>query len=91
MSWQSEVDKLERHKKRAYQMGGPERVERHHKAGKLNVRERIDLLADPGTFEEIGTISGSASYEGDQLASFTPSPMVIIGRHHLPPERLLRR
>lgn len=77
MSWQSEVDKLERHKKRAHQMGGAERVERHHKSGKLTVRERIDILADPGSFEEIGTIAGSAVYEDDKISSFTPSPMVM--------------
>jgi acetyl-CoA carboxylase carboxyltransferase component len=35
-------------------MGGAERVERQHAAGKLTARERIDLLLDPGTFEEIG-------------------------------------
>jgi propionyl-CoA carboxylase beta chain len=33
--------------------GGPERREREHKAGKLHVRERIDLLLDEGTFEEL--------------------------------------
>src|SRR6202451_2582853 len=33
--------------------GGPERREREHKAGKLTARERIDLLLDEGTFEEL--------------------------------------
>jgi propionyl-CoA carboxylase beta chain len=33
--------------------GGPERREREHKAGKLTARERINLLLDEGTFEEI--------------------------------------
>jgi propionyl-CoA carboxylase beta chain len=33
--------------------GGPERREREHKEGKLNARERIDLLLDEGTFEEL--------------------------------------
>ena len=33
--------------------GGPERREREHKAGKLSARERIDLLLDEGTFEEL--------------------------------------
>jgi propionyl-CoA carboxylase beta subunit len=33
--------------------GGPERREREHKAGKLTARERIDLLLDEGSFEEI--------------------------------------
>jgi propionyl-CoA carboxylase beta chain len=33
--------------------GGPERREREHKAGKLSARERIHLLLDEGTFEEL--------------------------------------
>ncbi|MEM9692047.1 MAG: carboxyl transferase domain-containing protein, partial [Myxococcota bacterium] len=33
--------------------GGPERVERQHKAGKLTARERIDLFVDPGSFVEL--------------------------------------
>ena len=33
--------------------GGAERVEDQHKKGKLTARERIDLLLDPGTFNEL--------------------------------------
>ncbi|HEX4594522.1 MAG TPA: acyl-CoA carboxylase subunit beta, partial [Bryobacteraceae bacterium] len=33
--------------------GGPERTERQHAEGKLSARERIDLLLDEGTFEEM--------------------------------------
>src|ERR1700726_3165120 len=33
--------------------GGPERREREHKAGKLTARERIQLLLDENTFEEL--------------------------------------
>ena len=33
--------------------GGPERQEREHKAGKLTARERIALLLDEGSFEEL--------------------------------------
>jgi propionyl-CoA carboxylase beta chain len=33
--------------------GGPERREREHKAGKLTARERIHILLDEGTFEEL--------------------------------------
>ena len=44
------LDDLER---RAEGGGGEERVRRQHAAGKLTARERIDLLFDPGTFEEV--------------------------------------
>src|ERR1700689_5112498 len=33
--------------------GGGERREREHKQGKLSARERIDLLLDEGSFEEL--------------------------------------
>jgi propionyl-CoA carboxylase beta chain len=34
--------------------GGDARIEAQHKKGKLTARERVELLVDPGTFEEIG-------------------------------------
>jgi propionyl-CoA carboxylase beta chain len=37
----------------AEESGGAERREREHQAGKLSARERIDLLLDEGSFEEL--------------------------------------
>ncbi|WP_037301897.1 acyl-CoA carboxylase subunit beta [Runella limosa] len=34
--------------------GGAKRIEQQHKKGKLHARERVELLLDPGSFEEIG-------------------------------------
>ena len=36
--------------------GGVERIKAQHKKGKLTARERIDLLMDAGSFEEIGAL-----------------------------------
>ena len=36
--------------------GGIKRIEAQHKKGKLTARERISLLMDPGSFEEIGAL-----------------------------------
>ena len=47
------LDELQRRSAQAEAGGGPERREREHKAGKLTARERIDLLLDEGTFEEL--------------------------------------
>src|ERR1700760_4848109 len=44
---------LRRRHAAAEQGGGDERRERQHKEGKLSARERIDLLLDEGTFEEL--------------------------------------
>ncbi len=34
--------------------GGEKRIEQQHKKGKLTARERLDLLLDPDSFEELG-------------------------------------
>ena len=57
-SWEPELAELRQRQALARQMGGPERVERQHKGGRLTVRERIDRMLDPGTFKEIGSIAG---------------------------------
>jgi len=36
--------------------GGEARIATQHKKGKLTARERISLLMDPGSFEEIGAL-----------------------------------
>ena len=47
------AEELRRLEAEAEAGGGPERREREHQAGKLTARERIHLLLDEGTFEEL--------------------------------------
>jgi propionyl-CoA carboxylase beta chain len=47
------LEELRRRSAEAEAGGGPERREREHKAGKLTARERIRLLLDESTFEEL--------------------------------------
>src|SRR5438270_6399143 len=47
------LEELRRRHEAAEQGGGPERRARQHKEGKLSARERIELLLDEGTFEEL--------------------------------------
>src|SRR5271155_1612488 len=47
------MDQLRRMSDEAEAGGGAERREREHKAGKLSARERIQILLDEGTFEEL--------------------------------------
>ena len=47
---------LRERKSTALMGGGKQRIEDQHKKGKLTARERIDLLIDEGTFEEIGRL-----------------------------------
>ena len=47
------LEELRRRHTAAEEGGGAERRERQHREGKLAVRERVELLLDEGTFEEI--------------------------------------
>jgi acetyl-CoA carboxylase carboxyltransferase component len=77
MVWQPEIDELNYRMELARQMGGEEGIARQRRRGKLTVRERIDTLSDPGSFQEIGGLAGSATYEGEKLVAFTPANTVI--------------
>lgn len=77
MSWESDVEELARQRELARQMGGEEGIAFQHGRGKLTVRERIDLLQDPGTFQEIGVLSGTATWEGDHVTQLKPANTVI--------------
>lgn len=51
---ESRIEKLNRKNAEALLGGGQDRINAQHKKRKLTARERIDLLLDAGTFEEIG-------------------------------------
>jgi len=53
MSMQDKLAKLAELKKQARAGGGEKRTEQQHAKGKLTARERLDLLLDPGSFEEL--------------------------------------
>jgi acetyl-CoA carboxylase carboxyltransferase component len=57
VDWPREMERLQRARARVLGMGGEMRVDRQHKLGKLTVRERLDLLLDPGTFLEYGKLA----------------------------------
>lgn len=76
MTWQPELDELHQRELFAQEMGGAEKVAKHHAQGRLTVRERITALLDPGTFHEVGALAGSAEYSDGQLTSFRPANFV---------------
>ena len=43
--------------------GGAERIAAQHKKGKLTARERVDLLLDEGSFQEIGQLGRASCRE----------------------------
>ncbi|MBL7857925.1 MAG: acyl-CoA carboxylase subunit beta [Cyclobacteriaceae bacterium] len=51
---QQKLDELERKNQEALLGGGEKRIEQQHAKGKLTARERVLLLLDEGSFEELG-------------------------------------
>jgi len=78
--WDHELQDLARRRALAARMGGEERVARQHSTGRLTVRERIEALADPGSWREIGAAAGKAVYGADgQLLDLQPANL-LTGR-----------
>ncbi|MBU2546866.1 MAG: propionyl-CoA carboxylase [Proteobacteria bacterium] len=59
--------------------GGPDRIEVQHSLGKLTARERIQLLADPGTFEEIGSLVRDFHQMDGSSQKASPVDGVVMG------------
>lgn len=53
MSIKEKLEGLKRRNEEALVAGGRDRIEKHHAAGKLTARERVDLLLDPESFVEV--------------------------------------
>ncbi|MER3420193.1 MAG: methylmalonyl-CoA carboxyltransferase [Chloroflexota bacterium] len=56
MSVQDRLEELNRLKAQARLGGGQRAIEAQHARGKLTARERLDILLDPGSFEEIDSL-----------------------------------
>jgi acetyl-CoA carboxylase carboxyltransferase component len=64
------VEQLHKLEERLRSGGGPAKIARQHKAGKLTARERIAKLLDPGArFLEIGLLIAYDQYEGQAPAA----------------------
>lgn len=77
MVWKPEIEELKHRIELAHKMGGELGVNVQHQRGKLTIRERLDLLCDKGSFQEIGRLAGTATYESGDLTQFQPSNTII--------------
>jgi propionyl-CoA carboxylase beta chain len=73
------VDDLRERERRAEEGGGAERLQRQHEAGKLTARERIDLLFDPGTFEEVDKLVTHRCRDFGMESQVFPGDGVVTG------------
>ncbi|MPZ44325.1 MAG: propionyl-CoA carboxylase [Betaproteobacteria bacterium] len=77
MTWKAEADEIAQRRRWALEHGGADAVRAYREQGWLTIRERIDALVDEGSFQEIGQLAGTASYEGGKVAKVVPAPYVM--------------
>lgn len=73
-------DAFELRRRKALAMGGAEKLARRKAVGVLNVRERVDLLVDAGTFIESGLFGTSATRSEDRDKSAADGKVAGFGR-----------
>jgi acetyl-CoA carboxylase carboxyltransferase component len=81
MKMKDRVEQLEALRAKKKEMGGAERIARQRAKGKLDARARLELLFDPGTFEELGLLAaqGGALQEEEDPSRPSPADGVITG------------
>jgi propionyl-CoA carboxylase beta chain len=73
------IEKLRRLRAAAHAGGGEERVARIHESGRLTARERIALLFDPATFQELGVFVTHRATDSGMAERQVPGDGVVCG------------
>ncbi|MBW1787898.1 MAG: propionyl-CoA carboxylase [Deltaproteobacteria bacterium] len=73
------LEKLEKNRQESLAGGGQDRIDLQHSLGKLTARERIERLADPGTFNEMGSLTRMHEPIPDPKAKPSPGDGVVMG------------
>ncbi len=79
MNLEERLSELRRREQAADDAGGAERIQRQHESGKLTARERVHLLLDEGTFEEIDRFVVHRCIDFGMDAKRIPGDGVITG------------
>ncbi len=78
MSWLKFVKEINKREKLALEQGGKDAVKKQHEKGRKTIRERINLILDKDSFDEVGKISGSSLYNNEkELDKFTPANFLL--------------
>ncbi len=73
------IEQLEAKREAARQGGGPKRIEAQHAKGRLTARERLDILLDPGSFEELDMYVEHNCVDFGMEAQKIPGDGVVTG------------
>jgi propionyl-CoA carboxylase beta chain len=79
MKLEEKLAELERRNAAARAGGGEERTRRQHKAGKLSARERIELLLDEGSFEELDRMVTHSCHDFGMDSKTPPGDGFVTG------------
>ena len=78
MSWDAEVQELQRRRYLAQQQGGEAGIAKQHARGRMTIRERIGVLLDEGSFREHGRATASPVYDdNDELIEYVPANYIV--------------
>nr|WP_212505741.1 carboxyl transferase domain-containing protein [Anaerotalea alkaliphila] len=73
------IQELQQKKAQLQQGGGPEKIARQHKAGKLTARERITMLLDEESFVEVGAFMKHRTTDFGLDKTEAPGDGVVTG------------
>ncbi|HSV31075.1 MAG TPA: acyl-CoA carboxylase subunit beta [Atribacteraceae bacterium] len=73
------IEELETKRRICLSGGGEKAVEKQHQSGKLTARERLDLLLDPGSFEEVDLFLDHRSVRFGMDGKLVPADGVVAG------------
>jgi propionyl-CoA carboxylase beta chain len=79
MTREARLEELERRKRESELGGGQARIDRQHNDGKLTARERIALLFDPGSFQELDQLVAHRSTDFGLEKQRVPGDGVVTG------------
>jgi propionyl-CoA carboxylase beta chain len=79
VSYERNLEELERRKQQSELGGGQARIDRQHHDGKLTARERITLLFDPGSFQELDQLVVHRSTDFGMEKQRVPGDGVVTG------------
>ena len=79
MSIEKRIEEVKKRARLAELGGGEERIKKRHKDGKLTARERINLLLDDGSFQEMDKFVVHHSYDFDMEKKRIPGDGVVTG------------
>jgi len=74
-----DLARLREMREKALAGGGPRRIDEQHKRGKMTARERLALLLDEGSFQEIGALATHNCSDFGMAAQRYPGDGVVAG------------